>query len=39
MDVDYPKKLHNKHNDLPFLTEKMKINKVEETGSKSKQQE
>ena len=29
VDVEYPKELHNKHNDLPFLPEKMKINKVE----------
>ena len=29
VDVEYPKELHDKHNDLPFLTEKMKINKVE----------
>ena len=29
VDVDYPKVLHKKHNDLPFLPEKIKINKVE----------
>ena len=28
-DVDYPDDLHDKHNDLPFMCEKMKINKVE----------
>ena len=25
----YPEKLHNHHNDLPFLLEKMKVGKVE----------
>ena len=29
VDVDYPEKLHEKHNELPFLPEKMKIHKVE----------
>ena len=29
VDVDYPVELHKKHNDLPFMPEKMKINKVE----------
>ena len=29
MDVEYPKRLHNQHNELPFLPEKMKIGKVE----------
>ena len=29
VDVDYPKELHKKHNELPFLPEKMKIGKVE----------
>ena len=29
VDVEYPTELHDKHNDLPFLPEKMKINKVE----------
>ena len=29
VDVDYPEKLHDKHNDLPFMVEKMKIHKVE----------
>ena len=27
--VRYPTELHNSHNDLPFMCEKMKINKVE----------
>ena len=26
-DIDYPKELHNKHSDLPFLPEKMEVNK------------
>ena len=29
VDVRYPTKLHDSHNDLPFMCEKMKINKVE----------
>ena len=29
VDVEYPRELHDKHNDLPFMPEKMKINKVE----------
>ena len=29
IDVKYPKELHDLHNDLPFMCEKMKINKVE----------
>ena len=29
VDVSYPKELHNKHNDLPFMCERMKINGVE----------
>ena len=29
VDVDYPKELHNSHNDLPFLCEKFKVNGVE----------
>ena len=28
-DVKYPKELHDLHNDLPFICEKMKINEVE----------
>ena len=28
-DVSYPKKLPDQHNDLPFMSEKMEINKVE----------
>ena len=27
--VKYPEELHDLHNDLPFMCEKMKINKVE----------
>ena len=26
-DIEYPKELHNKHSDLPFLPERMKLNK------------
>ena len=29
VDVQYSKKLHDLHNDLPFLPERMKIEKVE----------
>ena len=29
VNVRYPAKLHNSHNDLPFMCEKMAINKVE----------
>ena len=29
VDVQYPEKLLNLHNDLPFLPERMKIEKVE----------
>ena len=29
VDVCYPKELHNSHNDLPFMCERMKINGVE----------
>ena len=29
VDVKYPKELHDLHNDLPFMCEKIKINKVE----------
>ena len=28
VDIQYPKNLHNLHNDLPFLPEKMKIETV-----------
>ena len=28
IDVQYPEKLHDLHNDLPFLAERMKIEKV-----------
>ena len=27
VDIEYPKELHNLHSDLPFLPERMKINK------------
>ena len=26
-DIEYPKELHNKYSDLPFLPERMKVNK------------
>ena len=29
VDVEYPKELHENHNELPFLTERMKIGRVE----------
>ena len=29
VDVDYSKGLHENHNELPFLTERMKIGKIE----------
>ena len=29
VDVKYPKELHDLHNDLPFMCEKMKIKEVE----------
>ena len=29
VDIEYPKNLHKEHNELPFLTERMKIGKVE----------
>ena len=30
VDIEYPKNLHDLHNDLPFLPERMKINKCSE---------
>ena len=27
MDVEYPKRLHELHSDLPFLSERMEVNK------------
>ena len=32
-DIQYPGKLHALYNDLPFLTEKMKIEKIEKLGA------
>ena len=29
VDVQYPEKLHERHNDLPFLPERMKLEKFE----------
>ena len=29
VDVSYPKELHNQHNDLPFMCERMEINGIE----------
>ena len=29
VDIQYPEKLHKHHNDLPFLPERMKMEKVE----------
>ena len=29
VDVEYPKNLHKLHSDLPFLPERMKINKCD----------
>ena len=29
LDIQYPKKIRELHNDLPFLPERMKIEKVE----------
>ena len=29
LDVEYPKELHKNHNELPFLAERRKIEKVE----------
>ena len=36
LDVQYPENLHNFHNDLPFLLEKMKIEKFEKKFKKFK---
>ena len=32
-DIQYPEKLHELHNNLPFLTEKMKVEKIEKLGA------
>ena len=29
VDVEYPKELHENHNELPFLTERMNMGRVE----------
>ena len=29
VDVDYPRELHDSHNDLPFLCEKIKVDGIE----------
>ena len=29
VDVSYPSELHNPHNDLPFMCERIEINRVE----------
>ena len=29
VDISYPRELHNSHNDLPFMCERMEINGVE----------
>ena len=34
VDVSYPKELHNPHNDLPFMCERMEINRVEKLRDK-----
>ena len=34
IDVQYPEKLHELYNDLPFLPEKMKIEKIEKLAAK-----
>ena len=34
VDVEYPKRLHNQHSELPFLPEKMKLEKVEKEKKK-----
>ena len=33
VDVQYPEKIYELHNDLPFLQERMKIEKVEKLGA------
>ena len=33
VDVKYPKELHDSHNNLPFMCERMKISGVENVGS------
>ena len=33
VDVQYPEKLQERHNDLPFLPEKRKFEKVEKLGN------
>ena len=39
-DIQYPENLHNPHNDLPFLVERMKIEKIEKlvTNLRSKEE-
>ena len=32
VDVDYPSKLHRLHSDMPFLLERMKIDKTQKLG-------
>ena len=34
VDIQYPEKLYDLHNDLPFLSERMKIGKVENLKAK-----
>ena len=36
VDVEYPKELHENHNELPFLAERMKTGKVEKLVTKLK---
>ena len=36
VDVEYPKELHENHNELPFLAERMKTGKVEKLVTKVK---
>ena len=35
IDVQYPEKLHDRHSDLPFLPERIKIEKVENIAANS----